>query len=129
MGVLSEKVVFCCCRKLSTQTCTCTDCKLQTTRTCFRKHRKAWTCCCFAENGSALICQLRGLAFLIWSAQGPDLFRRYVWKASFPDILTNVCQLRWHSSKTWWLRPLHEIMDRKFHVNAAAHGGSDPLRS
>ena len=25
--------------------------------------------------------------------------------------------------------PLHEIMDRKFHVNAAAHGGSDPLRS
>ena len=33
------------------------------------------TCCCFAENCSALICQLRGLAFLIWSAQEPDLLQ------------------------------------------------------
>ena len=82
------------------------------------------TCCCCTEHCSALICQLRGLAFLIWSAQGPDLFCRYVWKASLPDILTNVCQLRWRSSKTWWLCPLHKLLQiinlptRKWHVKS-----------
>ena len=80
----------------SSKALTCTDCKLQTARTCFRKHRKSWTCCCFAENGSALICQLRGLVFLIWSAQGPDLLQVHTVDQTVPPpssiaLLGSVC--------------------------------------
>ena len=53
-------------------------------------------CCCFAENGPALICQLRGLAFLIWSAQGPDLLQVHTVDQTVPPpssiaLLGSVC--------------------------------------
>ena len=94
----------------SSEALTCIDCTITQVRLqghVFASTENHGTCCCFAEHCFALICQLRGLAFLIWSAQGPDLFAGTSGKRPFQ---------------------ISSPMSASFVGTAARHGGCAPCK-